>query len=82
MKYEDLQKLQAVGAQAQAEQAKLILCNDLGRVWEYLKTAKGGRVDIVLDNGRSKCFTPVVLIADIIAAGFEVSPVSMAGLTW
>ena len=53
LKYEDLQKLQAVGAMAQAEQAKLILRNDLGQVWEYLKGVKGGRVDIVLDNGQS-----------------------------
>lgn len=53
LKYEDLQKLQAVGAKAQAEQAKFILRNDLSRAWEHLKTLKDGRVDIVLDNGQS-----------------------------
>lgn len=52
LKYEDLQELQAVGAAAQAEQSKFILRNDLGRVWEYLRGVKGGRVDIVLDNGK------------------------------
>jgi hypothetical protein len=52
LKYEDLQKLQAVGAEAQAAQAKMILRNDLPRVWEHLKSVKDGRVDIVLDNGQ------------------------------
>lgn len=51
LKYEDLQKLQAVGSAAQAEQAKMILRNDIPKVWELLKTMKDGRVDIVLDNG-------------------------------
>jgi len=52
LKYEDLQKLQAVGAKAQAEQAQYILRNDLPGAWEHLKTLKNGRVDIVLDNGK------------------------------
>jgi hypothetical protein len=52
LKYEDLQKLQAVGAKAQQEQAKFILRNDLPRTWEHLKTLKDGRIDIILDNGR------------------------------
>ena len=52
LKYEDIQKLQAVGAKAQAEQAQYILRNDLPRAWEHLKTLKDGRVDIILDNGR------------------------------
>lgn len=51
LKYSDLQKLQAVGAKAQAENAQYILRNDFGRVWEHLKTQKAGKVDIVLDNG-------------------------------
>lgn len=58
LKYEDLQKLQAVGAKAQAEQAKFILRNDLPKVWETLKGMNAGRVDIVLDNGelpRTSC---------------------------
>lgn len=56
LKYEDLQKLQAVGAKAQQEQAKFILRNDLPQAWEHLKTLKNGRIDIILDNGRcSSC---------------------------
>ena len=51
LKYEDLQKLQAVGAAAQAEQAKLILRNDLDKAWAHIKSLKNGRVDIVMDNG-------------------------------
>lgn len=50
LKYEDLQKLQAVGAEAQARQAKLILRNDLPKAWSHLKSLHGGRVDFVLDN--------------------------------
>lgn len=52
LKYEDLQKLQAVGAKAQQEQAKFILRNDLPKVWDLLKTVKNGRVDFVMDNGK------------------------------
>jgi hypothetical protein len=59
LKYEDLQKLQAVGAKAQAEQAQFILRNDLPRSWEHLKTLKDGRVDIILDNGKSSAKDPV-----------------------
>jgi hypothetical protein len=51
LKYEDLQKLQAVGTKAQAEQAQFILRNDLPKAWQHLKSLKDGRVDIVLDNG-------------------------------
>lgn len=54
LKYEDLQKLQAVGAAAQAEQAKLILRNDLGKAWSHIKSLKNGRLDIVMDNGQSE----------------------------
>jgi hypothetical protein len=51
LKYEDLQKLQAVGAKAQAENAKYILRNDFSEVWEHVKRQRDARVDIVLDNG-------------------------------
>ncbi|OCF33986.1 hypothetical protein I317_05983 [Kwoniella heveanensis CBS 569] len=67
LKYEDLQKLQAVGAAAQAEQAKYILRNDLSKAWDHLKTIKDGRVDIVLDNAGFELFT------DLILADFLVS---------
>ncbi|WVR04246.1 hypothetical protein IAU60_001246 [Kwoniella sp. DSM 27419] len=67
LKYEDLQKLQAVGAAAQAEQAKYILRNDLQKAWEHIKGVKGGRVDIVMDNAGFEVFT------DLILADFLVS---------
>ncbi|WWC58951.1 uncharacterized protein I303_101496 [Kwoniella dejecticola CBS 10117] len=67
LKYEDIQKLQAVGSAAQQEQAKNILRNDLPRVWSYLKTVKNGRVDIILDNAGFELFT------DLILADFLVS---------
>ncbi|GMK57571.1 hypothetical protein CspeluHIS016_0404050 [Cutaneotrichosporon spelunceum] len=59
--YADLQKLQAVGAAAQKEQATRILRDDLPRAWELLKTVKGGRVDIVLDNAGFEVYTDLVL---------------------
>lgn len=71
LNYADLQKLQAVGAKAQAEQAQMILRNDLPKVWDYLKTIKSGRVDIVLDNGMSLPLYKPKLFADHLA-GFEV----------
>ncbi|KAL1408354.1 Hairy/enhancer-of-split with YRPW motif protein 2 [Vanrija albida] len=67
LKYEDLQKLQAVGAAAQAEQAEKILRNDLPKVWELLKTLKDGRVDIVMDNAGFELYT------DFIFADFLLS---------
>ncbi|KAJ9095245.1 hypothetical protein QFC21_005611 [Naganishia friedmannii] len=67
LKYEDLQKLQAVGAAAQAENAKYILRNDFARVWEHIKTQKDARVDIVLDNAGFELYT------DLILADFLVS---------
>ncbi|EIW68535.1 hypothetical protein TREMEDRAFT_44401 [Tremella mesenterica DSM 1558] len=67
LKYEDLKQLQAVGAKAQAEQAKLILRNDLPKVWEHLKTLRGARVDVVLDNAGFELYT------DLILADFLVS---------
>lgn len=56
LKYEDLQKLQSVGAAAQAENAKYILRNDFAKVWEHVKRQRDARVDIVLDNGMSMDF--------------------------
>ncbi|KAL7423380.1 Hairy/enhancer-of-split with YRPW motif protein 2 [Cryptotrichosporon argae] len=70
LKYEDLQKLQAVGAKAQAEQAKLILRNDLGEVWALLKTLKGGRVDFVLDNAGFELYTDFILADFLLSTPF------------
>ncbi|KAJ9119330.1 hypothetical protein QFC24_005801 [Naganishia onofrii] len=67
LKYEDLQKLQSVGAAAQAENAKYILRNDFARVWEHVKVQKDARVDIVLDNAGFELYT------DLILADFLVS---------
>ncbi|KAI5449589.1 Hairy/enhancer-of-split with YRPW motif protein 2 [Naganishia albida] len=73
LKYSDLQKLQAVGAKAQAENAQYILRNDFGRVWEHLKTQKAGKVDIVLDNAGFELYT------DLILADFLVSYTPFVG---
>ena len=69
LKYEDLQKLQAVGAAAQAEQSKYILRNDLPKAWEHVKGMKNGRVDIVMDNGERGF---IGADTNATSAGFEV----------
>ncbi|WRT65230.1 uncharacterized protein IL334_002173 [Kwoniella shivajii] len=72
LKFEDLQKLQAVGSAAQAEQAKFILRNDLSKTWDHLKTVKNARVDFILDNAIG--FTAgFELFTDLILADFLVS---------
>ncbi|WVN88821.1 uncharacterized protein L203_104035 [Cryptococcus depauperatus CBS 7841] len=61
LKYEDLQKLQAVGSDAQAKQAKFILRNDLGKAWNHIKSLKNGRIDIVMDNAGFELYTDLIL---------------------
>ncbi|WVO22832.1 uncharacterized protein IAS62_004175 [Cryptococcus decagattii] len=73
LKYEDLQKLQAVGAEAQAEQAKFILRNDLSKSWEHIKGLKNGRIDFVMDNAGFELFT------DFILADFLISCTPFVG---
>lgn len=53
----DIQRLQSVGKEAQAERQKFILKDDQERVWQHLKSVKGGRVDFVLDNGKPRNLT-------------------------
>jgi Damage-control phosphatase ARMT1-like domain len=71
----DIEQLQSVGKEAQAERQKFILKDDQERVWQHLKSVKGGRVDFVLDNGeRRTCLgiIPMVYETTAHAAGFEV----------
>jgi hypothetical protein len=60
----DIERLQSVGKEAQAERQKFILKDDQERVWRHLKSIKGGRVDFVLDNGkhRSLALTPMPMV--------------------
>lgn len=51
MSHEDIQKLQAVGKDAQAAQKEFILKDDQDAVWAHIKALKGSRIDFVLDNG-------------------------------
>lgn len=51
MSHEDIQKLQAVGKEAQAAQKEFILKDDQDAVWAHIKALKDARVDFVLDNG-------------------------------
>ena len=50
MSHEDIQRLQAVGKEAQKAQKEFILKDDQDAVWAHVKSLKDARVDFVLDN--------------------------------
>jgi hypothetical protein len=52
MTHEDIQKLQTVTKDEQAERAQYILLDDGEQAWEQLRRSHE-RVDIILDNGSS-----------------------------
>lgn len=45
-----MEHLQSVGKDAQEARQQFILKDDQDKVWQHLRTLKGGRVDFVLDN--------------------------------
>ncbi len=55
MDYTDIQALQSVGEAAQAANKAFILRNDSKAVWEFVKSLKNARLDIVLDNCELLC---------------------------
>ncbi|KAG8908735.1 hypothetical protein FRB99_002973 [Tulasnella sp. 403] len=57
----DIEKLQSVGKDAQAASRKYILRNDIDTAWSYLKSLRGGRLDIVLDNAGFEYVTDLIL---------------------
>jgi hypothetical protein len=50
MTEEDIKKLQSTGGDHLASTEKNILGNDLDKLWSYVSTLNGGRIDFVLDN--------------------------------
>jgi hypothetical protein len=68
----DLNKLQSVGKEAYEARKELILRDDQEALWNYVKTLKNGKVDIVLDNGRLHPFESSRLLTRSVPAGFEV----------
>lgn len=66
MSHEDIQKLQAVGKEAQAAQKDFILKDDQGAVWAHIKALKGARVDFVLDNGTRSLYSLLLETSDSI----------------
>ncbi|TIA99975.1 hypothetical protein E3P94_01884 [Wallemia ichthyophaga] len=59
--YADVQKLQAVGKKALEESFKKIIKNDIPRLWQYISTKRGGRIDFVLDNAGYELYTDLIL---------------------
>lgn len=59
--YADVQKLQAVGKKALEESFKKIIKNDIPRLWKYMSTKRGGRIDFVLDNAGYELYTDFIL---------------------
>jgi hypothetical protein len=68
----DLKNLQSVGKEAYEARKELILRDDQEAVWNYVKTLKGAKVDIVLDNGRLHPFGRSRFLIRGVTAGFEV----------
>jgi len=58
MTHDDIQRLQTVSKEEQAERAKYILLDDGEQAWAQLR-ASHDRVDIVLDNGPSSPNPPL-----------------------
>lgn len=50
MSVSDIERLQAVGKEAQAARHEFILKDDQDAVWNHFKSLNDARVDIVLDN--------------------------------
>ncbi|KAG6841398.1 hypothetical protein C0991_011562 [Blastosporella zonata] len=60
MSADDIEHLQSVGRDAQAERQKYILKDDQEQLWNYLSSLEEGRVDFVLDNSGFELFTDFV----------------------
>ncbi|KAF9446541.1 DUF89 domain-containing protein [Macrolepiota fuliginosa MF-IS2] len=56
----DIERLQAVGKEAQAARHEFILKDDQDAVWNHFKSLKKARVDIILDNSGFELFTDLV----------------------
>ncbi|KAF9529042.1 DUF89 domain-containing protein [Crepidotus variabilis] len=72
---EDIQHLQSVGKDAQAERAKFILKDDQKAVWQHLQTLKDARIDFVLDNSGFELFTDLVFADFLVTHTPHVSSV-------
>jgi len=57
----DIEHLQTVGKDAQAARAEFILRDDQEKVWSHVKSLSNGRVDFVLDNGKS----PIISVSSL-----------------
>ncbi|KAH9982017.1 hypothetical protein BJV74DRAFT_852635 [Russula compacta] len=67
MTLEDIERLQAIGRDAQDARKEFILKDDQSVAWEHITTLKDARIDFVLDNAGFELFT------DLIFADFLVS---------
>ncbi|KAI0037119.1 DUF89 domain-containing protein [Vararia minispora EC-137] len=70
MSHEDIQRLQAVGREAQKAQEEYILKDDQHTVWSHIKTLRNARVDFVLDNVAE---LPMQVFTDFVFADFLVT---------
>ena len=54
----DIDRLQAVGRDAQAMQQHFILRDDQDKAWKHISSLKRGQIDFVLDNGLFLSLSP------------------------
>ncbi|KAG2220181.1 hypothetical protein INT45_005354 [Circinella minor] len=69
MTEEDIKKLQAIEKDKLAEQKKRILVDDIEKLWEKIKSLKGGRVDFILDNSGFEVYVDLVLADWLLQSG-------------
>ncbi|KAK4048501.1 Hairy/enhancer-of-split with YRPW motif protein 2 [Microbotryomycetes sp. JL201] len=76
MSEDDIKKLQSTGGDHLATTERNILGNDLPKVWEYISSpgfggsnAKGGRIDIVMDNAGFELFCDMIYADFFIMSG-------------
>ncbi|EKM77045.1 hypothetical protein AGABI1DRAFT_108419 [Agaricus bisporus var. burnettii JB137-S8] len=58
----DIQRLQAVGKEAQAAKHEFILKDDQDAAWNHLKSMVNGRVDFILDNSGFEASIPLLIV--------------------
>lgn len=70
LSHADIQALQKTGKAAQEAAEHLILQNDLDKAWACLKSLRGSRIDIVLDNAGFELYGDILLADWLLSTPF------------
>ncbi|KAK4513775.1 AB hydrolase-1 domain-containing protein [Mucor velutinosus] len=69
MSQADIERLQAVEKDHLATRRRFILVDDTEKLWQKLKSLKGGRVDFVLDNSGFEVFVDMIFADWLLQSG-------------